>query len=111
MSKHTIIRIVACAVVPAALLAGCSDWLTTKNATNNPNFPTVAGTNQLITAIEVGQTAYLTGDIDRLFMMWMQQTGGSDRQYVPYANYVYDEDAFSADWTSAYTGGGLIDMR
>jgi len=111
MSMHTISRLAVCAVLPATLLAGCSDWLTTKNATSNPNFPTVAGTNQLITAIEVGQTAYLTGDLDRLFMMWMQQAGGSDRQYVPYANYVYDEDAFSPDWTSAYTGGGLIDMR
>ncbi len=111
MSMHTVSRIAVCAVLPATLLAGCSDWLTTKKATNNPNAPTVAGTNQLITSIEVGQTAYLTGDLDRLFMMWMQQAGGSDRQYVPYANYVYDEDAFSADWTSAYTGGGLIDMR
>ena len=46
MSMHTIIRIAVCAALPATLLAGCSDWLTTKNATNNPNFPTVAGTNQ-----------------------------------------------------------------
>src|SRR6185312_7449074 len=36
---------------------------------------------------------------------------GTDRQAIPLANYVFDEDAFSPDWGAAYTGGGLIDER
>jgi hypothetical protein len=111
MNMHGYSKLALGALLPVVVLAGCNDWLKTENAVNNPNFPTVASTNQLITAIEVGQTTLLTGDLDRLFMIWMQQAGGSDRQYVPFANYVFDEDAFSLDWTQAYTGGGLIDLR
>jgi hypothetical protein len=99
------------AILPVALLGGCSDWLTGNKLTTNPNFPTSASRDQLLTGIMVGQTIIQTGDLARLFSMWTQQMAGVDRQYTLYGTYVYDEDAFSADWAQIYTGGGLIDER
>lgn len=99
------------AILPVALLGGCSDWLTGNKLTNNPNFPTSASRDQLFTGVLVGQQIIQTGDLARLFSMWTQQMAGVDRQYILYGTYSYDEDAFSPDWTQIYTGGGLIDER
>jgi len=99
------------ALLPAVILAGCSDWLSGNDLTQNPNSPQVATPTTLLVAVEVGQTIVQTGDLARLFSMWMQQMGGTDRQYLSYGLYQYDEDAFSADWTGIYTGGGLADIR
>ncbi|HKV51192.1 MAG TPA: SusD/RagB family nutrient-binding outer membrane lipoprotein [Gemmatimonadaceae bacterium] len=98
-------------LLPVALLAGCNDFLTGTGLTTNPNSPTKAGTSQLFVGVTVTQTVLQTGDLARLYSMWMQSMAGTDRQYIPLANYVFDEDAFSGDWSSAYTGGGLIDER
>lgn len=104
-------KIALSAILPVALLGGCSDWLTGNKVTNNPNFPTAASRNQLLTGVMVGQTIIQTGDLARLFSMWTQQMAGVDRQYNTLGTYGYDEDQFSADWTQIYTGGGLIDER
>jgi len=42
--------------------------------------------------------------------MWMQQMAGTDRQYRGYDQYSITEGLFG-EYSSAYTGGGLIDMR
>src|SRR6185312_15001945 len=69
------------------------------------------GANQLFVGVTVTQTTLQTGDFARLFSMWVQSMAGTDRQYIPLANYSFDEDAFSGDWSAVYTGGGLIDER
>ena len=109
MNRYT--KAALSALVPVALLAGCSDWLTGPNLTENPNFPTAASRDQLLVGVETGQTILQTGDLARLLSMWTQQMAGTDRQYVAFSLYQYDEDAFSGDWSAAYTGGGLIDER
>lgn len=108
---HRYLKLAVSTVLPIALLAGCNDWLTGNGLTTNPNRPVKAGTSQLFIGVTVTQTVLQTGDFARLFSMWMQSMAGTDRQYVPLANYVFDEDAFSGDWSNAYTGGGLIDER
>lgn len=104
-------RLALGALVPAVLAVGCTDWLTGPNLTEDPNNPTVAARDNLLTGVETGQTVLQTGDLARLFSMWMQQMAGTDRQYVSLGVYSYDEDAFSADWSSIYDGGGLVDIR
>ena len=42
--------------------------------------------------------------------MWMQQMAGTDRQYRGYDQYSITEGLLG-EYTAAYTGGGLIDMR
>lgn len=94
-----------------AMCAGCSDWLSGPQLTQNPNAPTTAGRDQLLTAIGAGQTVFLTGDLARVFSTWMQQMAGTDRQFIPISLYNYPEDQFSPDWTEVYDAGGLIDER
>ncbi|HKT08272.1 MAG TPA: SusD/RagB family nutrient-binding outer membrane lipoprotein [Gemmatimonadaceae bacterium] len=104
-------KIAVASLLPVALLGGCSDWLNGTGLTTNPNSPTKTGANQLFVGVTVTQTTVQTGDFARLFSMWVQSMAGTDRQYIPLANYVFDEDAFSSDWSNIYTGGGLIDER
>jgi len=104
-------KLALCALVPAVLALGCNDWLTGDKLTTNPNNPTTASRDNLLTGVQTGQTVLQTGDLARLFAMWMQQMAGTDRQYVSLGVYSYDEDAFSPDWTAIYTGGGLVDIR
>jgi len=108
---HRYLKIAVASLLPVALLGGCSDWLNGTGLTTNPNSPTKTGANQLFVGVTVTQTTVQTGDFARLFSMWMQSMAGTDRQYIPLANYVFDEDAFSSDWANIYTGGGLIDER
>ena len=98
-------------LLPAMLLAGCSDWLTSPKAATDPNNPSTAGRDQLLVGVETGQTVIQTGDLARLLSMWVQSMSGTQRQYSVLDLYQFDEDAFSADWNLAYTGGGLIDIR
>lgn len=104
-------KIVLSALLPVAVLAGCSDWLSSNKVTAYPNAPTTASPQTLLVGVGTGQTTIQTGDLARLFSVWMQQMGASDRQYIPLSLYQFDEDAFSPDWSLMYTGGGLIDMR
>jgi hypothetical protein len=98
-------------LLPAMLLAGCSDWLTSPKAKTDPNNPTTAGRDQLLVGVETGQTVIQTGDLARLLSMWVQSMAGTQRQYSVLDLYQFDEDAFSPDWNLTYTGGGLIDIR
>jgi hypothetical protein len=98
-------------LLPAVLLAGCSDWLTSPKAKTDPNNPTTAGRDQLLVGVETGQTVVQTGDLARLMSMWVQSMSGTQRQYSVLDLYQFDEDAFSPDWNLTYTGGGLIDIR
>jgi hypothetical protein len=108
---HRYFKIAVASLLPVALLGGCNDWLTGTGLTTNPNSPVKTGANQLFVGVTVTQTILQTGDLARLVSMWMQSMAGTDRQAIPLANYSFDEDAFSADWGAAYTGGGLIDER
>ena len=98
-------------LLPAVLLAGCSDWLTSPKASIDPNNPTTAGRDQLLVGVETGQTVIQTGDLARLLSMWVQSMAGTQRQYSVLDNYQFDEDAFTPDWSLTYTGGGLVDIR
>jgi hypothetical protein len=98
-------------LLPAVLLAGCSDWLTSPKAKNDPNNPTTAGRDQLLVGVETAQTTLQTGDLARTLSLWVQSMAGTQRQYSLLDNYQFDEDAYSPDWSLVYTGGGLVDIR
>ncbi len=108
---HRYLKLAVGALLPFALLTGCSDWLTGNKLTDNPNSPKVAGRDALFVGVTVTATNLQSGDVARLFSMWMQSMAGTDRQYIPLGQYIFDEDAFSGDWTIVYAGGGLIDER
>ena len=99
--------VVAGAVVAAA---GCSDFLSGDKLDFDPNRPTSAQASQLFTAMQVNSYYILNGHAARVLAMWMQQMAGTDRQYRGYDQYSITEGLFG-EYSAAYTGGGLIDMR
>jgi hypothetical protein len=99
--------VVAGAVVTAT---ACSDFLSGENLDFDPNRPTTAQPSQLLTAVQVNSYYILNGHAARVLSMWMQQMAGTDRQYRGYDQYSITEGLFG-EYSSAYTGGGLIDMR
>ncbi len=108
---HKYLKLAMGSLVPVMLLSGCSDWLTGPKLTNNPNAPAVTGRDQLFVGVTTTQTVQQTGDLARLYSMWVQSMAGTDRQYVGYANYVITQDNFAGDWSNVYLGGGLINER
>ncbi|NUQ11863.1 MAG: SusD/RagB family nutrient-binding outer membrane lipoprotein [Gemmatimonadaceae bacterium] len=98
-------------VAGAAVAAtACSDFLSGDKLDFDPNRPTSAQSAQLLTAVQVNSYYILNGHGARVLSMWMQQMAGTDRQYRGYDQYSITEGLFG-EYSSAYTGGGLIDMR
>jgi hypothetical protein len=105
-------RVMAAGLLAAGMLtAGCNDFIGAPSAIANPNNPTQASNNQLLTGVQVNQTALLTGDIARTVGLWMQQFSGTQGQYVSYATYDIAEDFTNGAWGTIYQGGGLQDLR
>lgn len=99
-------------LVVAGLLAtsGCSDFLSGDKLDFDPNRPTSAQAAQLLTAVQINSYYIVNGHAARVLAMWMQQMAGTDRQYRGYDQYSITEGLFG-EYTAAYTGGGVIDMR
>jgi hypothetical protein len=99
-------------IVVAGFLAtsACSDFLSGEKLDSDPNRPTSAQAAQLLTAVQVNSYYILNGHAARVLAMWMQQMAGTDRQYRGYDQYSITEGLFG-EYSAAYTGGGLIDMR
>jgi hypothetical protein len=60
-------------------------------------------------AVQAKLTQFLNGNLARVVSMWMQQMAGTDGQYISQDKYVID--GTSGDFSTSYTGGGLIDLR
>jgi hypothetical protein len=104
-------RIKTLVVAGTAIAAtACSDFLGGDKLDFDPNRPTSAEAAQLLTAVQVNSYYILNGNAARVLAMWMQQMAGTDRQYRGYDQYSITEGLFG-EYSSAYTGGGLIDMR
>ena len=107
MSRLTKTLVVAGLAVAAN---ACSDFLSGEKLDSDPNRPTSAEAAQLFTSIQVNSYYIVNGHAARVLAMWMQQMAGTDRQYRGYDQYSITEGLFG-EYTAAYTGGGLIDMR
>jgi starch-binding outer membrane protein, SusD/RagB family len=106
MSRMKTLVVAGAAVAATA----CSDFLSGDKLDFDPNRPTSAEAAQLLTAVQVNSYYILNGHAARVLAMWMQQMAGTDRQYRGYDQYSITEGLFG-EYSSAYTGGGLIDMR
>ena len=106
MSRMKTLVVAGAAVAATA----CSDFLSGEKLDSDPNRPTSAEAAQLFTAVQVNSYYVVGGHAARVLAMWMQQMAGTDRQYRGYDQYSITEGLFG-EYTAAYTGGGLIDMR
>ena len=103
----------AAATAAAALLAagaGCTDF-NAPELTANPNKPSRATANQLLTGVTSFASAGLTADFNRAISIWTQQMAGTGRQWINIdAPYAIDENTLGG-FDTFYTGGGLVDLR
>jgi len=106
MSRMKTLIVVGAAVAATA----CSDFMTGDKLDFDPNRPLSAEATQLFTSMQVNSYYIVNGHAARVLAMWMQQMAGTDRQYRGYDQYSITEGLFG-EYSSAYTGGGLIDMR
>jgi hypothetical protein len=99
-------------VVAGAAVAAtaCSDFMSGDKLDFDPNRPLSAEATQLFTSMQVNSYYIVNGHAARVLAMWMQQMAGTDRQYRGYDQYSITEGLFG-EYSAAYTGGGLIDMR
>jgi hypothetical protein len=108
MNTKTRIGRVTGALLLAASAGGCEFISPTET---NPNSVPTATVDQLFTGIQVNTFFYATGQISRVSAMWTQQMTGTDRQFAIIDTYVHDEETADGEFSTIYTGGGLIDLR
>jgi hypothetical protein len=105
--------------IPVALVAitvaglgagGCSDsYFQGPRLNENPNKPSTAAPDQQFVGFQAFSFATMTGDVNRLISLWMQQMAGTGRQWAGYDQYVVTENDFTMD--DFYAQGGLVDIR
>ena len=89
-------------------LGGC-DFTSPVNS--NPNSVAVASVDQLFTGIQVNSYFLTEGQIARVATIWTQQMAGTDKQFIGLDAYTITEEAANDEFSTVYTGGGLIDIR
>jgi hypothetical protein len=97
-------------IAAASMFAGCSDsYFEGPRLNENPNLPSTATADQQFTGFQAFAFYTLTGDLNRVVSLWMQQMAGTGRQWAGYDKYVVTENDFT--FGSFYTQGGLVDIR
>lgn len=101
----------AAAAFAAALAAslGACDYVQPTDI--NPNAVADATLDQLFTGAQLNAFFMAEDQINRFSSIWMQQLAGTDRQFSIFDTYVVKESDVSGEFSSRYTGGGLIDLR
>ena len=93
------------------LAAACAPSLSGPKLDNDPNTPSSATSNQLLSSIQANGNILLNGPGTRLASMWVQQMAGTDRQYQSFGLYQgLTESNYDTPWGAVYTGGGLVDV-
>jgi starch-binding outer membrane protein, SusD/RagB family len=105
--------------MPSALVAVAISSLVTSSCTDgyfegprlneNPNKPSTAAADQQFVGFQAFTFASLTGDVNRVISLWMQQMAGTGRQWAGYDQYTVTENDFTMD--DFYAQGGLVDIR
>jgi starch-binding outer membrane protein, SusD/RagB family len=98
------------AIAVASMMTGCGDsYFQGPRLNENPNLPSKATADQQFTGFQAFAFYTMTGDLNRLISLWMQQMAGTGRQWAGYDQYVVTENDFT--FGSFYTQGGLVDIR
>lgn len=98
------------AVAVAGLFAACSDgYFEGPRLNENPNKPSTAAPDQQFVGFQAFTFYTMTGDVNRLISLWMQQMAGTGRQWAGFDQYQVTENDFTL--ASFYAQGGLVDIR
>ena len=96
------------ALLVSTLLGAC-DFVSPTDT--NPNAVPTATVNQLFTGIQVNTFFFAESQIARIAAIWTQQMAGTDRQFATIDAYINNEESADGEFSSVYTGGGLIDLK
>ena len=109
---HRILRRLAPALALVGLgAAGCRDFLTGGDLSNDPNRPLAATSQQLFVGVQSGLWALLLSAPNRYAGLWTQQFLGGGIQYQPLYEYQRDETTTNGLYQGLYVSGGLVDVR
>lgn len=99
------------AITVAGFVAGgCSDsYFEGPRLNQNPNKPSTAAPDQQFVGFQAFTFSAMTGDLNRLISLWMQQMAGTGRQWAGYDQYVVTENDFTMG--AFYAQGALVDIR
>ena len=95
-------------VILLTLFLGACDFISPVDS--NPNSVAVATVDQLFVGIQVNSYFLAEGQVSRLAAIWTQQMAGTDRQFVSLDSYTFTEEELNDEFSTVYTGGGLIDL-
>jgi len=100
----------AAITVAGVVAGGCSDgYFEGPRLNENPNKPSTSSADQQFVGFQAFTFSALTGDVNRLISLWMQQMAGTGRQWAGYDQYVVTENDFTMD--DFYAQGALVDIR
>src|SRR5437763_5356619 len=103
-------RFIAGLLVLAA--AGCTNFLDAPKAINDPNNPTAASVNQLLSGIEANIFGEQEGPLAMLICEWMQQCAGTAGRFVEVqGTYTITNVSFDGTFAGVYSTGGLVSIR
>ena len=110
MQRH--IRYAGAALGLVAAASGCSSFLDADKAIADPNAPTVATANQLLSGIEANVFGQQEGPVAMLICEWMQQCAGTAGRFVEVQGaYTITNNSFDGSFSSIYTAGGLLAVK
>jgi starch-binding outer membrane protein, SusD/RagB family len=109
---HTYLRRAAASFVVLAALTGCSSFLDSEKATNDPNLPTTASRDQLFVGAQANIFAQQEGPLPMIACQWMQQCSGVNGRFVQQQDsYSVNAGTFDLSFSEIYSAGGLVSLR
>jgi starch-binding outer membrane protein, SusD/RagB family len=87
-------------------LTSCQDLLDTPDIKTNPNAPTDATLDVLISGTLVGLSTVSEDTDARLSMMWSGQLAGLSRQHAGFETYIVAGSTFDNSWAILYSAAG-----
>jgi hypothetical protein len=110
--KRSMLRVAIAALGVSLGTAGCGNFLTGNDVINDPNNPSAATLQQSFMAVQAASFGWQESTLPLTVCMWMQQCTGIGGRFVEqYGKYTVTNASWSFDFSSVYTGGGLIDIR
>lgn len=105
-------KILIAGFVLASVTTGCGDFLSGPKLTTDPNKQTETRTpDQWFIPIQANTWFLNEGQIARTAAVWHQQMAGVQRQFSSLDIYSIGEGDLEGEWSSFYTGGGILDAR
>ena len=109
MKKY--LRRIALAALVVSSTAGCKDFLSGGELSNDPNRPQVVTNRNIFVGIQSATWALNSSELSRLSALFTQQILGAQSQYIPLYQYAIDENATNGFHSAMYGAGGLVDIR